>query len=149
MRPPGLIAIVVYKIFVADLLTITSIALLLAVDNYQTLEALSDSYFLELQLQFIDLFLDKFLSIEPNTLRFSSIASGVYAVITAIQAYGLWYKKAWARLLVLGIVGISIPLEIYELIKGITLLKLVIFLVDLAVFWYLLRHFPKHSRGRG
>jgi len=146
-RPPGLIAIVFYKAFVASLLAVTSIALLLAHKNHQNLKTFSQAYFLEFQLQFIDWLLDKLLNINPNTLWFSGIAAGLYATITAIQAYGLWYEKAWAIFLVLWVVGISLPLEIWELIKGITILKLVVFLVNLALFWYLLRHFPKHSRG--
>ncbi len=146
-RPPGLVAIVFYKTFVASLLAVTSIALLLAHKNHQHLKTFSESYLLEFQLEFIDWLLDKLLNVNPNTLWFSGIAAGLYAVMTAIQAYGLWYEKAWARFLVLGVVGISLPLEIWELIKGITILKLVVFFVNLALFWYLLRHFPKHSRG--
>ncbi len=42
--------------------------------------------------------------------------AGIYAVATAIQAIGLWYEKAWARIVVLGIVGISLPVEVFELV---------------------------------
>lgn len=56
---------------------------------------------------------------------FNGIASGIYAVITLVEALGLWYEKCWARILVLVLVGISMPAEIFELIKGITVLKLV------------------------
>ena len=62
-----------------------------------------------------------------------------------IEAVGLWYRRRWAKILVLGIVGISIPLEVFELIREVTLLKLVIFLLNIAVFWYLLHYFPKHD----
>jgi uncharacterized membrane protein (DUF2068 family) len=57
----------------------------------------------------------------------------------------LWYQKSWARLLVLGLVGISIPPEIFELIKKITIPKFLVILVNVAVFWYLLQHFPKQK----
>jgi hypothetical protein len=46
-RAPGLIAIVLYKSFVASLLTVTSIALLLALNSHHPLEAFSESLFLE------------------------------------------------------------------------------------------------------
>ncbi len=50
-RALGLIAIVPYKSFVASLLTVTSSALLLALNSYHPLEAFSESLFLETQLK--------------------------------------------------------------------------------------------------
>ncbi|KAM3115056.1 DUF2127 domain-containing protein [Phormidesmis sp. 146-33] len=55
--------------------------------------------------------------------------------MTAIEAVGLWFEKRWAHILVLLLVGISIPLEIYELIQGISPLKLIVFVINIAVFW--------------
>ncbi|MEG3842039.1 DUF2127 domain-containing protein [Microcoleus sp. herbarium14] len=146
-RPPGLIAIVVYKSFVASLLTVTSIGLLLALKNHQTLEKFSESYLLESKLKIVEFFLDKVLSIQPKTLLFSGLAAGLYAALTAVESVGLWYEKGWATILVLALVGISIPLEIYELVQGVTVLKLAVFIANLAVLWYLLHHLPKHGKG--
>lgn len=145
-RPPGLLAIVIYKTFVASVLAVTSIALLLALKNYQNLAAFSESYVLETKLTIIEWLIDKILKISPTKLKFSGIAIGVYAIVTAIEAVGLWYEKSWATLLVLVLVGISIPPEIFELIKGITIVKFIVLLVNVAVFWYLWRHFQKHKK---
>ncbi|MEH2049522.1 DUF2127 domain-containing protein [Nostoc sp.] len=143
-RPLGLVAIVLYKSFAALLLMVTSIALLLTLKNYQTLEAFSDDYVLESKSIIIDWLLRKVINLNPRTLAFSGIGSGIYAIVTAIEAVGLWYEKRWAHVLVLVLVGISIPPEIYELIRGISLIKVVVFVLNLAVFGYLLRNFPKH-----
>ncbi|MDZ7956171.1 DUF2127 domain-containing protein [Nostoc sp. DedQUE09] len=143
-RPLGLVAIVLYKSFVALLLMVTSIALLLTLKNYQNLEAFSQNYVLEGKSMIIDLLLKKVVNLNPRTLAFSGIGTGIYAIVTAIEAFGLWYEKRWAHVLVLGLVGISIPPEIYELIQGISLLKILVFLLNLAVFGYLFRNFPKH-----
>ncbi len=144
-RPPGLIAIVIYKSFVASLLTVTSIALLFAMKNHQLLEDFSDYYLLETKVKLIEFLLDKLLILKPKTLLFSGMATGLYAVLTAVEAVGLWYEKGWATILVLVLVGISIPPEIFELIQGVTLLKLAVFIANVAVFWYLLHHLPKHG----
>ena len=146
-RPPGLIAIVLYKTFVAALLTATSLALLLALKNHQALEDFSDSFFLETKLNIVELLLDKVLSVKTKTLLFSGLAAGLYAVLTAVEAVGLWYEKGWATILVIVLVGISIPPEIYELAKGVTILKLAVFIANIAVLWYLLHHLPKHGKG--
>ncbi|MEH2357684.1 DUF2127 domain-containing protein [Nostoc sp.] len=143
-RPLGLVAIVLYKSFAALLLMVTSIALLLTLKNYQTLEAFSENYVLESKSIIIDWLLKKVVNLNPRTLAFSGIGTGIYAIVTAIEAIGLWYEKRWAHVLVLGLVGISIPPEIYELIQGISLIKIFVFLLNLAVFGYLFRNFPKH-----
>lgn len=145
-RPPGLIAIIIYKAFVALLLGITSVVLLLALKNYDNLIDFSESYVLEGKLAIIEWVIEKIINAKRQTLQLSGIAAGIYAVVTAIEAVGLWYQKTWAKLLVLGLVGISIPPEIFELIKGTTILKLVVFIVNVAVFWYLLRHFTNYGK---
>ncbi len=145
-RPPGLIAIVIYKTFVAALLTVTSIALLFALKNHQFLAKFSDSYLLESKLKMIEFLLDKILMLKPKTLLFSGLAAGLYATLTAVEAVGLWYEKGWATILVLVLVGISIPPEIFELVQGVTILKLGVFIANIAVFWYLLHHLPKHGK---
>lgn len=145
-RPFGLVAIVVYKAFVGLLLAITAIILLLALKKHQNLVAFSESYVLEGKLAIIELLLDKVINVKRQTLGLSGIAAGLYAVVTAIEAVGLWYQKAWAEILVIGLVSISIPPEIFELSRGITLLKLLVFLVNIAVLWYLLKLFLKHRR---
>lgn len=142
-RPPGLVAIVVYKGFVALLLSATAIVLLLALKNHQALRLVSESYVLEGKLEIIEGLLEKLININRQTLQFSGIVAGIYAVVTAIEAVGLWYEKTWAKILVIGLVGISVPPEIFELIKGVSLLKIVVFLVNITVLWYLLSHFYK------
>ncbi len=144
-RPFGLLAIVVYKSFVASLLGVTSVALLLTMRNYKSLAAFSESYTIEGKTQLIDWLLDKILNLDPRTLKFSGIGAGVYGLLTAIEAVGLWYERRWAHILVLVLVGISIPPEIYELMHGITPIKVIVFIVNIVVFWYLISHFPKHK----
>ncbi|AFZ08121.1 hypothetical protein Osc7112_3778 [Oscillatoria nigro-viridis PCC 7112] len=144
---PALIAIVLYKTFVASLLTVTSIALLFALKNHHVLEEVSQSYLLESKLKLIEFILDKILILKPKSLLLSGLAAALYAVLTAVEAVGLWYEKDWATILVVVLVSISIPPEIYELVHGVTVLKLAVFIANLAVLWYLLHHLPKHGKG--
>ncbi|OBQ01425.1 hypothetical protein BMF77_01821 [Dolichospermum sp. UHCC 0315A] len=143
-RPPGLVAIVIYKGFVALLLAATSLVLLLALKNHEALIMLSQSYVLEGKLEIIEWLLEKVINIKSSTLKFSGMAAGIYALVTAIESVGLWYEKTWAKILVIGLVGISILPEIFELIQGLTVLKMLVFIVNIAVLWYLFRHFSKH-----
>jgi uncharacterized membrane protein (DUF2068 family) len=144
-RPFGLLAIVFYKAFVAALLMVTAIAIFLTLRNFEGLQDFAESYELEGKSKIIRWLLEKVLNLDPTTLRFSAIGTAIYASLTTIEAVGLWFEKRWAHILVLGLVGISIPLEIYELIQAISPLKLIVFIINLAVFWYLFRTFPRHK----
>ena len=81
-RAPGLIAIVLYQSFVASLLTVTSIALLLALNNHKVLEKFAESYLLESQVKIVEFLLDQVLRIKPQTLPVSGLATGLYAILT-------------------------------------------------------------------
>jgi uncharacterized membrane protein (DUF2068 family) len=132
---------------VVSLLTVTSSALLFALKNHQILEKLAESYWLESPVKFLEfLLLDKVRIVKPKTLLFSGLAAGPDAVLTAVEPVGLWHEQGWATILVLLRVGISIPPEIYELVQGVTVLKLV-FIANLAVLWYLLHPLLKHGKG--
>ena len=97
-------------------------------------------------MKIVEIFLDKILLVKSKTLLFSGLAAGVYAILTVFEVVGLWYEKDWGTILVLVLVGISIPPEIYELSQGFTVLKLSVFLGNLAVLWYLLHHLPQHGK---
>lgn len=145
-RPPGLVAVVIYKAGTAVLLAVVSISLLLALRDQPELEKLSESLTLSGKRGLIVWTLDQILNFDPKTLQFSGIAVGAYAVMTTIEAVGLWYQKAWARWWVLGMVGISFPPEIFELIRGFSLLKIIVLLLNIAIFVYLLRNPDKLRR---
>jgi uncharacterized membrane protein (DUF2068 family) len=138
-RSPVLLAIVLYKTLVAFLLGATSISLLFAISDYQNLVNFSEIYRLEGKERIINWLLNKLLNLNPKTLEYGSIAAGIYAILTAIEAIGLWYQKAWASILVIGLVGISIPFEILELTRNPSLLKFLILLINIAVLGYLIR----------
>ncbi len=144
-RPNGLIAIVSYKAFNTALFAIAAMAVFLASKNYEDLQNFAESVALTGKKGIIAWVLEKILNFNPRTLQFSAVGLAIYAVVTAIEAIGLWYEKAWARWLVIGVVSISIPPEIYELTKGISILKLIVFILNLIIFWYLLREFPVHK----
>jgi uncharacterized membrane protein (DUF2068 family) len=146
-RTPGLVAIVFYKAFSASLLACTSVAILLALKNHEALQDFAEEYALQTKLEIIKLFLEKLSTVKPKTLEFSGIAAGIYSAISLIEALGLWYQKSWATFLVLGIVGISLPAEIFELFRSVTAVKVVVFLVNLAVFGYLLREALKDNNS--
>jgi uncharacterized membrane protein (DUF2068 family) len=138
-RPWGLVLVVIYKVLTAALMTITTIFLLFALENHQWVATFARSYIWNSKLAVVGWLLEKVTVLKPSTLLFSAIAAGVYTIVTAIEAIGLWYEKTWGKFLVVGLVGVSLPIEVFELFHGASLLKWTIFIANLAVFSYLLR----------
>jgi uncharacterized membrane protein (DUF2068 family) len=121
-----------------------SFVLLLALKKHDALVTFSESYVLEGKREIIEWVLGNIINIKPQTLKISGMVTGIYAIVTAIEAIGLWHERTWAKILVIGLVSISIPPEIFELIKGVSLLRILVFIINIAVLWYLIRHFYKH-----
>jgi uncharacterized membrane protein (DUF2068 family) len=139
-RPLGLILIVAYKCFVVGLLMVTTVALWLTLANHRALQIFVDNYFVgHAQRSLTITLLSKVLNLSPRALKLSGIATAAYAVVSSIEAIGLWYEKAWAELLVLVLLGASLPPEIFELTRGASLLKWLIFGINLASFIYVLQ----------
>ncbi|HEY9627953.1 MAG TPA: DUF2127 domain-containing protein [Coleofasciculaceae cyanobacterium] len=145
-RSAGLTTIVIYKACEALLLGATSIALLLALKDHQALAAFSRSYVLEGKAVLIEQFLNRVININPRTLAFSGITAGLYAAVTAIEAVGLWYQKTWAEFLVVGLTGIGILPELFELSQGVSPLKLSVLVINILVFLYFLRRLLQGRR---
>lgn len=95
--------------------------------------------------------LDKLFSLRSGRLRLVGAALIAYGVMEGIEAIGLWYAKRWAEYLTFLATTVLLPLEVYELIHKLSVLKLIGFLINLAVVVYLLfakRLFGLRGGGR-
>ena len=66
------------------------------------------------------------------------VALLAYALLEGVEAIGLWLGKRWAEYLTFISTTVLLPLEIYEIINRGTVLKVIGFLINLAVVVYLL-----------
>lgn len=73
----------------------------------------------------------------PAHLVFLAIGAAAYATIRFAEAFGLWRERVWAEWL--GAIGgaIYVPWELWELLHGITALKLGLLAVNLTIVGYL------------
>ncbi len=143
-RPAGLIAIVAYKTLVTTIFSIAAVSLLITAGKYDAVQDLSDGFELAGKHRIIEWILEKILNFSPKKLGFVGVAAGFYALMSGIEAVGLWQRRVWAHWLVIGLVGVSIFPEIYELIHGITPIKAIVFILNVVMLWYLLTHRPQH-----
>jgi uncharacterized membrane protein (DUF2068 family) len=141
-RPPALLAIVGYKTVSAILFILTAIALIFTVRHYGALQDWAESLTLADRHGIVAFGVQHIALVKPRTLQFSSAIAVIYAGLSIAEAVGLWLEKPWGRWLVLIIIGISIPPEIYELHHGFSVVKLTVFLLNIGIFFYLMKRFP-------
>jgi uncharacterized membrane protein (DUF2068 family) len=61
----------------------------------------------------------------------------VYAAVRFAEAYGLWRERRWAEWLAALSGGIYVPVEIYELTRGVTWIKLAALILNACVVAYM------------
>jgi uncharacterized membrane protein (DUF2068 family) len=83
--------------------------------------------------------LDRLFSLRAGTLHLVGAAVSVYAVLEGIEAIGLWFQKRWAEYLTFVATTALLPLEVYELTRTVSPLKIIALIVNIAVVVYLLR----------
>ena len=141
-RPRALVAVVIYKCFTVGLLTCVAIGLFLTSKKYDSLFTFAAEYMMTGKREIIKAGLAQVLvlSVSTTKMQFGALVALVYAAVNGIEAIGLWNQKAWATILVVGIVGIAIPVEVYEIIQKASIVKFGVFAINIAMFIYLLRH---------
>jgi uncharacterized membrane protein (DUF2068 family) len=90
-------------------------------------------------------------AVNIRNLYLVGAAIAAYALLAGIEAVGLWFAKRWAEYLTFVATTVFLPYEVYELIRSVTWLKLVVLVINLAVAVYLLyakRLFGLRGGGR-
>jgi uncharacterized membrane protein (DUF2068 family) len=86
---------------------------------------------------FAQVFLDWADSLtETKVWAVAGVALG-YSLLRFVEAYGLWYAKAWAEWIALISGTLYLPFEIYKLINRPSLFHVGVFVINVAVVLYL------------
>ncbi len=82
--------------------------------------------------------IERVFTLRSSTLYAVAAAAAAYAALEGVEAVGLWYQKRWAEYLTFVATLVFIPYEVYELVRSVSLFKLVAFLLNVAIALYLL-----------
>jgi len=77
-----------------------------------------------------------------------SIAIFCYAGLDIIEGTGLALEKTWAEYLTLILTASFLPWELFEIIRHVTWLKVVLLLINVLVVAYLIFHVQGRMRNR-
>jgi len=83
------------------------------------------------------MFLDFADSLTDSRLWLAAQLAFVYSALRFVEGYGLWMGRTWAEWLAFASGMLLVPFEIRELLRGITVLRSVVFVVNLGIVLYM------------
>ena len=84
-------------------------------------------------------------SIGPRQLRNLGAAALLYAALLAIEGVGLFAQRRWAEYMTVIITASFIPFELFEVVRHVTMGRVLTFVVNVAVVIYLVRFLRRHN----
>lgn len=85
------------------------------------------------------------LTLQSHTLHLAAAVVAAYAALEIVEGVGLWMLARWAEYLTVVATAAFLPLEVHELIKRVTFLRIGALVVNVAAVIYLL--LAKHLFG--
>jgi uncharacterized membrane protein (DUF2068 family) len=106
-------------------------------DVAETLRAWASDLHLRPESRLISILLAKISGIDPRTLRHASVGIFTYAALLSIEGVGLLCRQRWAEYATIIVTGSFIPVEIYELMKRVTVTRMGMVVINAAIVGYL------------
>lgn len=94
------------------------------------------------------LFLDFADSVTDARLWAAARIAFAYSALRFTEAYGLWHSRTWAEWVALVSGALLLPLEIRELMRGLSVLRAMLLVGNLAVVLYMLYVIRANRRER-
>ena len=97
---------------------------------------------------YIDLLLAKLAILDDRHLKELSVGTFVYAGVFLVEGLGLAFRKRWAEYLTILTTASFLPLEIYEVVRRVSVSRCLALAINIAVVAYLiyeLRHYRKQA----
>ncbi len=91
-----------------------------------------------------EIFLKTLSNINSTNLWLLSVSAILYVIIRLAEAYGLWHNRAWAVWFAVASSALFLPIELFELYKRITISRLLILLLNIALILYLTRDIKQY-----
>ena len=144
---PLLRLIAIFKFFKAAALIALGVGLfrMLHKDIGGTLEHWCEALRLDPGSHFVNKALAKATKVSPGQMKQLGLGSFLYAGLFLAEGTGLWLRKRWGEWLTVIITSSLIPVEIYEIHRHPSGVKIGVLLVNIAIVIYLIYHIRKRT----
>jgi uncharacterized membrane protein (DUF2068 family) len=82
--------------------------------------------------------LERALATKPSTLALLTLVLAAYALLEFVEGVGLWLLKRWGEYFAVVATSIFLPLEVHDLLKGVTFTRVLTLAINIAAVVYLL-----------
>ena len=83
------------------------------------------------------IFIDLANHVTDGQLWVMALSALLYAMARFVEAYGLWHERRWAEWFGLLTGGTYVPLELFEITRGVTWPKVTLLIVNAGIVAYL------------
>jgi len=87
---------------------------------------------------FLDIALAKASNVSPAQIKKVGVGSFVYAALFLTEGTGLWLRKRWGEWLTVVITSSLVPVELYEIHRHPSAVKLVVLAINIAIVVFLI-----------
>ena len=138
-RQGGLRVVAVFEGAKGGLVLLAGLGLLIFIhrDLHNAAEEIVRHFHLNPAHHYPRIFLDAAARVNDTRLWLLALSAFLYAVVRFIEAFGLWRGKQWAAWFGVLSGGIYIPVELFEVVHGLSWAKLTVLSVNLAIVAYL------------
>jgi len=106
-------------------------------DAWLIAESLLALFHISSDRHWAQVFLDLADNVTDARLWAAAQIAFTYAALRFTEAYGLWNERPWAEWVAFISGALLLPLEVRELLRGVTLLRVALFAGNLAVVLYM------------
>jgi uncharacterized membrane protein (DUF2068 family) len=85
----------------------------------------------------IEMFLARVSNLSPAQVKKLGLVGLFYAGLFLVEGTGLWLQRRWGEWVTVVITGLLVPVEVYEIFRHPTVVKILVLLVNIAVVAYL------------
>jgi len=121
---------------------------LLHKDAWATAEQLLALFHISTDRHSAQVFLDFADTITDARLWAAASIAFAYAALRFTEAYGLWNARTWAEWIAFVSGALLLPLEVREMLRGLTVLRCSVFVGNLAIVLYMLYVILENRRER-
>ena len=134
--------IAVFKLLKAGLLIALGVGVFRLVhkDLGSVIEHWCEAMRLDPGSHFVNLALEKAAHVSPEQVKKLGLGSFLYAGLFLAEGTGLWLRKRWGEWLTVIITSSLVPVEIYEIYRRPSYVKVVVLALNVAIVVYLIYH---------
>ncbi|HYE37021.1 DUF2127 domain-containing protein [Methylocaldum sp.] len=106
-------------------------------DAQQVAEEIVRHFHLNPASRYPRIFVNLMERLSDKRLWFFAGFAFIYSSLRFIEAYGLWRRRRWAEWFAVASGAIYVPIELYELLAGVSWIKILTFVVNVGIVAYI------------